>query len=262
MQDKVTWAMTHTVALLAVFIATPVIAFFLCYAGWLRAAWLVTAVLMTLFVVVVGLGVSGRASALFIDDRNKMSLSRFQAAVWTLLVLSAFLVAAFWNISHNTVEPLSIALPEELWLLMGISATSLAGSPLIRSTKRANKHDETELAQTKAQNEARGVPQEAVQVKGTLVTNADPAYARWSDMFSGEEVGNAARLDLSKIQMFYFTMILLAAYAAALWHGFDLAPVAKVEDFPAFDKSMLALLGISHTAYLANKAVPHSQTSA
>jgi hypothetical protein len=41
------------------------------------------------------------------------------------------------------------------------------------------------------------------------------------DIFKDEGVINRDNLDLSKIQMFFFTVVLLIAYAAALWQIFD-----------------------------------------
>jgi hypothetical protein len=61
-----------------------------------------------------------------------------QALSWSLVVISAFLAGALANISANPgllADPLSIGVPEELWILMGISFTSLIDSPLILSQK-------------------------------------------------------------------------------------------------------------------------------
>jgi hypothetical protein len=61
----------------------------------------------------------------------------------------------------------------------------------------------------------------------------------------GEEVGDAAHLTMSKIQLFYVTLVVALAYATALGslfvHG---GPIAA---FPALDNGLIALLGISNT---------------
>jgi hypothetical protein len=93
--------------------------------------------------------------------------------------------------------------------------------------------------------------------KGQVMVNTDPANARWSDMFRGEEVGNGGQLDLGKIQMFYFTLILVLAYGAALASAFTNS-TSIISQFPAVDSSMVALLGISQAGYLSNKAIGHS----
>jgi hypothetical protein len=60
--------------------------------------------------------------------------------------------------------------------------------------------------------------------------------------------------------MFYFTIILIIAYAVAMATIFT-HTTAKIADFPALDNSMIALLGISHAAYLAGKSISSTNTS-
>jgi len=96
--------------------------------------------------------------------------------------------------------------------------------------------------------------------KGQVAVNPTPSDSNWGDLFRGEETSNAATLDLGKAQMFYFTLILVLAYGVAL--GKLLLKGPAFTEFPLLDQGMLALLGISHAAYLVNKAVPRSQISA
>ncbi len=83
-----------------------------------------------------------------------------------------------------------------------------------------------------------------------------PTKANISDLFKGDEVSNAAQLDLGKVQMFYFTLILVFAYGVQLGSLF-LDSSGVVENLPVLSTGMLALLAISHAGYLTNKAVPH-----
>jgi hypothetical protein len=58
-------------------------------------------------------------------------------------------------------DPLAIAIPEQLWLLMGISTTALVASPLIRSTKRdvrARERDEAMLTLVAAERSRHLLP--------------------------------------------------------------------------------------------------------
>lgn len=80
----------HTLALLVILIAIGML-------GWLipsqvgsgRAAfartlgWLVTLVLLTVFLMVADRGITDRWEGLLIDERNKMTLSRLQMILWT-----------------------------------------------------------------------------------------------------------------------------------------------------------------------------------
>ena len=120
--------------------------------------------------------------------------------------------------------------------------------------KKADPRDE---AQTFNQLANQGVEARQLETEGLIVENQDPRQARWSDLFRGEETANAAQLDLGKIQMFYFTIVLLIAYAVAL--GEDLASLSIVTTFPELSEGMIALLGISHAGYLTHKAVPHGK---
>ena len=92
---------------------------------------------------------------------------------------------------------------------------------------------------------------------GELAMNGSSRDANLGDLFRGEEVGNYNRTDLGKVQMFYFTAILLAVYGIALANQL-FEPVA-VTEFPDLDQSMIALLAISHAGYLSYKAVPKSK---
>ncbi|HSS77968.1 MAG TPA: hypothetical protein VLV54_14655 [Thermoanaerobaculia bacterium] len=244
-------------------------------------AFLVIIVLLTLFALLAGRTVTGLFWGLLIDDRNKMSLSRFQTALWTVVVVSAILVAAFSNVGlegqgkitkdkagKRTLTlgkqelllagdgPLDFEIPQDLWLVLGISVASLVGSPMIRQGKKDQQPKPEELAKTESTLKTQG---QDVAHEGLVIVNTKPADARWGDLFQGEETGNGAHLDLGKVQNFYFTLILVFAYGAALAALF--AKPEPIVALPAFSQGAVALLGISHAAYLANKARPQSQTA-
>lgn len=253
------WTRWHTVGLVAIVVFMILVGYRL-GGSW---GWLLNLVLLTALAALLGHGITGRLGGLLIGERNAMSLSRFQLLAWTVVVLSALFTAVFHNLEAG-VDPnaaLTIAIPGELWALMGISTASLVGSPLILSNKRAKTPSQTEKRQLVTMLAAsEGVKEEEIaqrkQTRGQVVVNASPADARLSDMFRGEEVGNAALLDLGKVQMFYFTLILLATYGLLLARS--LGSDTVIAQFPALGEGMVTLLGISHSGYLAHKAAPHS----
>jgi hypothetical protein len=104
--------------------------------------------LLGIFAAIAGQGITGLWRGLLIDERNKISLSRLQRTLWTIVVLSGFLTAALSNLEAGQPDPLAISAPSELWLLMGISTTSLVASPLIKSTKRSVEANEGEKNHT------------------------------------------------------------------------------------------------------------------
>lgn len=218
----------------------------------LSGAWILTLVLMALFVATTGKAVTRLWRGVLIDERNRISLSRLQMLVWVLLILSAFLTAALWNVHHSTA-PLEIAVPEAVWILLGISTASLVGSPLIKGGKK-------ERSPAPAVEIRDGVPlaRPAPPADGLVLVNRDPRQAGWADLFGSEEVGNQGSLDLAKVQMFFFTAVVALAYGATLAAMFAGADEA-IRAFPDLDGSLLALLGISHTGYLTHKAMPLSR---
>ena len=89
--------------------------------------------------------------------------------------------------------------------------------------------------------------------EGLIHRNETPQQAEWSDMFRGIEVSNFAVVDVAKVQMFFFTLIIVASYAVQIWLllGNQQTLTGSEVDFPPFDDSMAALLGLSHAGYLA-----------
>lgn len=228
----------------------------------LLATWWAIMLLFAAFVLVLGHGITGMWRGVFIDDRNVISLSRFQMLAWTVLILSAFMAAAFWNIfGADLATPLNqIALDPTLWLLMGISTTSLVASPLILGSKKQQQPDAGEMQRTFALLDQAGYADSANH--GLIVANRDIRQAAWTDMFTGEETSNAAHVDLSRVQMFFFTVVALLAYGSLLGHLFAApeAATAGVGAFPALPDGLLSLIGISHAGYLTLKAMPVSRT--
>ncbi len=299
--------------------------------------WAVNIALLTAFVLLLGHGMTGRLAGILIDERNKMSLSRLQLIIWTILILSAFLTSAEWNVLKQYPNPLNIVIPDTIWFLLGISATSFVAQPLILSTKTNSPADPAQtsnnldiLARQRgvtitpsvggtvvsapttvasplnapaawlpststriapgidplAGNQVMPAPDPALSLnavapapasatlsdkldqlnivpKGQLVTYSSPNDARFADLFKGEETGNLAQLDLSKIQMFYFTIVVVVAYVAALSAILiGNSSGSLISAFPDLSQGMVVLLGISHAGYLGYKAVPHSSLDA
>lgn len=256
------WGPWHSFALVII-IAAMVVSSVSRPSNHRQTTWVLNLILLFIFILIAGYGVTGRLSGLLIDNRNKWSLSRLQMILWTVVVLSAYFTAALSNIVQNLPNPLDINIPEQLWVLMGISTTSLIGSPLILSNKKEKKPEKNEKKKT-LNNLAlqKGFDLEEIKGQvdsvGQVVVNEHIKDAGISDLFKGEETGNAAYLDLGKIQMLFFTIILIIVYSVSIFS--TIKGTGKIEGFPILDSSMIALLGISHGGYLINKAVPHSKT--
>jgi hypothetical protein len=126
------------------------------------------------------------------------------------------------------ITPLSVNIPSEVWLLLGISTTSLVAAPLINGRK-----------------------------KEELQTNERAKDARFLDLFQGEEQGNFMHLDLAKLQLFYFTLIVVGAYMIGVASLLTKSQ-RYITSLPGMDAGVIALIGVSHAGYLSNKAVSHN----
>jgi hypothetical protein len=156
---------------------------------------------------------------------------------------------------------LDVAIPVELWVALGISLVSLVGSPLILNSKRSGLPDPVQRDETINQlgREKIKEPENNVPPDGLLITKRWPQDAQFSDLFRGEETGNGAHLDLAKVQMFFFTLALVLAYAVAVGALFLDSQDTLLGSLPALSAGFVTLLGISHAGYLTSKALPHSK---
>jgi hypothetical protein len=263
-QTKSTWKPTHTVALVVLIAAIFVVGLIpsnQAIPGFNPpehglVAWLVIMVLLGACSVVIGLGTTGLWRGLLIDSRNRMSLSRFQLLLWTVLVLSAFLTVAMFNIREDPMaDPLNIKVPAQVWGLLGLSTTSFVTAATIKSQKknlevtREAKDKTTEALENVGENSNK-----LADPQGALVAYEQPENASVSDLFKGDEVISAAYFDLGKVQVFLFTLIVVFAYAAEV--GAMLYSTRIISALPELSTGIVALLGISHAGYLTAKAVP------
>lgn len=167
---------------------------------------------------------------LLTDERRRWSLSRLQLLCWMLLLLPSVWTMVVLKLAAGVADPLALGMDENLWALLGITAASFVGAPLILERKRA----------TPGLIDARPIIAKPDQT-GEL-----------RDLFRGEEAGNAELVDLGRVQMCLFTAVALLVYFAACWTAFAREGAAALA-FPAVSQSLVALLGISHATYLAGK---------
>lgn len=234
---------------------------------------------MLLFVRTIGLYTTGRAAGVLINSRKLMSLSRMQTVIWTMIILSGFLTIALsrvhanlstfaynstlnetfrnsanYILTQNIANPLAIPIDWQLWALMGISAASLIGSPLIQDPKRRTEPDENSLSKSsKTLNQSMDVTQDNRQ--GLLYGNPSISDAAFTDIFQGDELINTNSVDLSKVQMFWFTIIVAFAYLIEIYSLIATTHPALIRGMPELSEGLIALLGISHAGYLANKGI-------
>jgi hypothetical protein len=243
---------------------------FMVFAGWYAPMGLnlvlVTASMLAVLMV-LGKAITNSVLGILINQRNLMSLARFQMVVWTVIVLAAYLTFAIVRIKalatgslngEPITDPLDIVIDWHLWALLGISTTSMVGAPLILSTKQ----DKTP-APSATEKAAQMVNEPAQEIEnnrqGTLYANASIADARLTDLFQGDELTNTAQIDLAKVQMFYFTIIAAICFFVMV---FDVLVVGKSDlgTLPLLPDGFVAILGISHAGYLTSKSINHTKS--
>jgi hypothetical protein len=256
--------------------------------------WIGIAVFIVFFLAIIGKAINGRWIGILIDERKVMSLSRFQIILWTVIIVSAYYTIASARILAPVDNPLAIAIDNSTLALLGISSASLVGTPLILYGKKGKEVDEKKESKelqdiaTRAQKKPKK-SQEKPQIEhvaeqrnqedkdttnvseikgealldatkenrqGIVFVNRSDKEARFSDIFEGDEIGNERHVDMSKVQMFFFTIIAALGYVVMLFSA--LVPTTPPDSLPILPPGLIALLGISHGAYLANKTVNHT----
>lgn len=232
------WRSPYTAALVLLAAGLPASGYLLVPRTHL-GGWAAVVFLMLGLAAIVGLATVGRPDGALIDSRNRLSLSRAQMLLWTVLVGSGIFVAGMINVLAGTPDPLRVNIPQSLWGLMAISATSFVGAPLILGAR----------ARRQAAPDANAAGNAA-----RLAVNPSTASAGAADLLTGEVTGDAGYVSLGKLQLALMVLVALALYAAALAE--TLGHAAPIQSLPALDNGLVTLLGVSHAGYLAQKAVP------
>ncbi len=226
--------------------------------------FLIVLFLFMLFYGLIGRHTNGRYLGILINDRNVMSLSRFQVAAWTAVVLSAYIVIATTRAINCIPDSLDIDMDYRVWIMMGISVTSLIATPHILANKEEKQFDES------TQSAKMAVAEKLTQVcnnlnaedivnnsKGLLFANKLPKTAEFTDIFEGDEISNACSVDIAKLQMFFFTMVALVTYSINLFYLIKTNPITA--NFPTLSEGFLVILGISYGGYVSSKTITNTK---
>lgn len=217
------------VGALSLFFAAPWGVFYL-WASPIRM-WLgALAAILLLFAAIQQ--ITGRS--ILTDERGRWSLSRLQLLAWT-----GFLIPTIWTMFllklwAGAEDPLSLGMNDNLWALLGISAGSFIGSPILLERKRTTG---------------------ALSIRTTAGSGGPPGQV--SDLVLGEEAGTEDVIDVSRVQMLLFTAMGLLIYFIACWRELANAAAATLE-LPPMSANLVTLIGISHATYLAAKIPKHS----
>jgi hypothetical protein len=221
---------------------------------------------LVLLLCIVSWGLRREMLGFFVDDRGRMSLARLQFVLWTVVILSGYFLAAMWNL--GVTDPAAPVLPtmqQDLWLLLGLVTASPLVSALILDSK--GRTDPVSPQAGSANQPGANTPQSAATAQAPAgeqtsrgVLNVRSTRYTWSflDLFSGEEIGNSGTVDISRVQQFIFTLVLIMAYGSLVLTGIVYGALAgaRIAKMPELDLTLVGLLALSHSAYLAAKALP------
>lgn len=216
---------------------------------------------LTALMIAVGVSVTQRFWGILINERNVMSLSRFQAVLWTVLILADYatiLLGRAWQ-GMSLVDAKDLLRPD-LLMLMGISYGSAVGTSIVNANKAGKRTPPTAVADAQANlNDEEG---NFTAAQGVMYKNKDISDASVGDMFQGDELADAHTTDLSKVQMFFFTIVSAVVFLGTADAMFtNMKSIGDVL-IPQLPENLIALMGISHAAYLGNKAVTRTQPQA
>ncbi len=216
-------------------------------------------IFMIVLLIAISMNVIGRADGVLIDTRNRMCLSRFQIVLWTVILLSAYFSIALLRIRAEVPNALGITIDESLWALMGISIASLVGAPLILYRKKDKIPSQKSL---KAASIALKEPADIITTNsiGLLYASPNSADASFTDIFKGDEIANANLVDVSKVQMFLFTLIAAFSYLIQILKMMnDTTNPSSLNALPELSQGLVAILLISHAGYLTNKSINRTE---
>ena len=175
--------------------------------------------------LLIGKALTGDPFGFAMGGMNRYSLARAQAALWTVVVFAILLTTAEWNLAlppgtimpPGVTGPLDLTIPTALMMALGISLVSAVAAPALVAIR-----GDTTLPATAAQLSAATDRTEALtgnaadlSSKGQVVFNKDAGDASWHELLTGDEVGQAARVDLSKVQQAMLTVIIVGIYLTA-----------------------------------------------
>ncbi|HBZ7707462.1 TPA: hypothetical protein NPP70_005101 [Klebsiella variicola subsp. variicola] len=220
--------------------------------------WFATLIMMIVFCAAVGYAINGRFMGIVIDNRNRISLSKLQAAAWTILILSALLTFAMIRVRNGSVDALNIDVRPELMAVMGISLTSFVATPMILNAKinsTTNQQNNEQIAEQTAMK--LNVSPGDIISTGKVFGYVSPDMASWLDIFRGDENSNASSADLGKIQQFLITAIVMVVYTGTVLNALESKEPGSLNVLPPISEKMAWLIGISHAGYLSYKTAPH-----
>ena len=217
----------------------------------------------SILVLIALMALTGRLSkrrwlGLLINEYSRASISRLQFVLWATLFLSSAFTFIGFNLSRgNGWESFALDVPIAFWIVLVTSMGSYFGDRLVarlKSQQTIPSSIESGLLQD-LRNGGSSSGFDEVSAIGYVIKLPRPELARSSDLFTGDDLGNAEAISLGKVQLFFFTTVLILAYGVAI--ADRLLVSTGMLTFPSLDVSIAALLVFSHLGFIGTQAVSH-----
>jgi hypothetical protein len=150
---------------------------------------------------------------------GRPSTSKFQFFLWTAVVLFSYPALYTVRLLYPPASGGPISLPDNLLIALGMSVISASAAKAITVS----------------------------YVNTNRIAKSSKSGGQFGDIFQDD----SGVPDLSKLQMIAWTFIAIATYLIAVGHNI----ATNNPEVPNIDKSLMALMGLGHSAYLAKKAV-------
>ena len=205
-------------------------------------SFLVIVALLTLSLVCAGYATRNRHFGALIDSRGRLSLSRLQMALWTVVILGGWSAAVLANVASGDENAGDVEIPGELLALMGISTTTLVASSAVKSYNQKERRLFVNL-----KDDGQGA-------------TVDVGKARVADLIQGESAATRDIVDLGKLQALFFSLIVVMVYGWLVWsrllHPVTLDGQTRIASLPLINQAFVGIIAISHAGYIVKKAVP------
>jgi hypothetical protein len=201
----------------------------------------VTVVALVFLRLVMGLVTRGRFSvrSLILGKDGGLSISQLQAAIWTVIVLAAYIAVytAYFRLGQPTP---TIDIPGNLLTLAGLSyATYIGAGAITQNQLEKSYKDQTKIT-----------PPAGERLKKSTLNNGSAG-----DLVNNDE----NKTDLGKFQLIAWTLIAVFLFLIGMHQHLNDFFAARngsaVFSFPDIDPNLLALVGLGQGTYLANKVL-------
>jgi hypothetical protein len=224
---------------------------------------------------------------LMIGEDGRFSNSKSQMVIWFFILISTYVTTTVVRVlCSGTVDFVGgISIPQNLLILSGISALTLATAKGIVKNSNAIVTQETSVAEAKAKVVASEEAEKAAKEILKQATTNTPLTASAVDVATeavvvATETSKAAKkettswcnlshhllnkagtssLDLGDFQMSVITLLAVIVYIGQFIGYLGVVTLSKNVSLPDVDSALLASFGLAQTTYLAKKIIDESQ---